>query len=328
MRAILVEPSGSDVTLTLGEAPPPVLGPADVRIRVRATAVNRADLLQARGLYPPPPGASAILGLECAGEVLEIGPQAQGFARGQRVMALLAGGGYAEEVTVHGGSVLPVPDAMSDEEAGAFPEVFFTASSNLFLPGLGGLRPGERALVHGGGGGVGTAAIQLLREAGHAAYVTVGSDEKARRCVELGATAAINYRTEDFAARVKDLTGGAGVHVVLDHIGARYLGANLASLAVGGRLVEIGLMGGAQGEINLGLLLVKRLAVIGSTLRSRSVEEKAAIVRDFHARFGTALAAGRLRPVVDAVLPLAEAGRAHERMQASAHFGKIVLRVA
>ena len=327
MRAILVREPGDEAVLVLGDAPPPVLEPADVRIRVRATSVNRADLLQRQGLYPPPPGASPILGLECAGEVIEIGPQAAGFHVGRRVMALLAGGGYAEEVCVHHGSVLPVPDAMSDEEAGAFPEVFLTAFSNLFLPGLGALGPRETALVHGGGGGVGTAAVLLLREAGHRCWVTVGSPEKARRCVELGATAAIDYRREDFAARIAALTDGRGVDVILDHIGAKYSEQNLASLAVGGRLVEIGLMGGVQAEVNLGVLLARRLAIIGSTLRGRSVEEKAAIVRGFRERFGHSLAAGRLRPVIDRIMPLADAAEAHRLMKSSTHFGKIVLRI-
>ena len=327
MRAILVREPGDESALQLGDAPAPTLGPADVRIRVRATAVNRADLLQRQGMYPPPPGASPILGLECAGEVAEVGSQARGVRAGRRVMALLAGGGYAEEVCVHHGSVLPVPDGMSDEEAGAFPEVFFTAFSNLFMPGLGALRAGETALVHGGGGGVGTAAITLLREEGHRCFVTVGSADKAARCVALGATAAIDYRCEDFAARIGDLTEGRGVDVILDHIGARYLGQNLSSLAVGGRLVEIGVMGGAQAELNLGLMLLRRLSVIGSTLRSRSVEEKAAIVRAFRDRFGHSLVAGRLRPVIYRVLPLAEAAEAHRLMKSGAHFGKIVLRV-
>src|SRR6184192_3714765 len=227
MRAIVIREPGDESVLQMGEAPSPVLGPADLRIRVRATAVNRADLLQRQGLYPPPPGASPILGLECAGELIEVGPAAHGLAPGQRVMALLAGGGYAEEAVVHHGSVLPVPDGMTDEEAGGFPEVFLTAFSNLFMPRLGHLAPGETALVHGGGGGVGTAAIRLLREAGHRVIVTAGSEAKCRRCLELGATAAIDYRTEDFAARARELTGG-GVDVILDHIGARYLAANLA----------------------------------------------------------------------------------------------------
>ncbi len=327
MRAILVREPGDETVLGIGDAPRPPLGPADVRIRVRATSVNRADLLQRQGLYPPPPGASPILGLECAGEVSERGPDVQRFALGQRVMALLPGGGYAEEAVVHHGSVMAVPDAMSDEEAGAFPEVFLTAFSNLFLPGLGALAPGERALVHGGGGGVGTAAIALAREAGQAIFVTAGSDDKCRRCLTLGATAAINYRTEDFAERVAALTGGRGVEVIVDHIGARYLGQNLKALALGGRLVEIGLMGGATAEVNLGVLLVRRLAVIGSTLRGRAVLEKATLVEAFGHRFGAALDAGRLRPVIHVVLPLAEAATAHRMVAAGEHFGKVVLRL-
>ena len=327
MRAIVIrEPGGEDV-LVPGDVPAPALGSADVRIRVTATAVNRADLLQRQGFYPPPPGASDVLGLECAGTVAELGPEAHGFRIGDRVMALLAGGGYAEEVTVHHGSVLPVPDTMRDEEAGAFPEVFLTAYSNVFMDGLGALRPREAVLVHGGGGGVGTATIMLCREAGHPCFVTVGSDDKARRCEALGATAAINYKTEAFDERVKALTDGTGVGVVLDHIGAKYLTKNLASLAIGGRLVEIGLMGGAQSEINLALLLARRLAVIGSTLRTRSVEEKTAIVRGLRDRFGHSLAAGRLKPAIHAVLPLERAADAHRMMKASEHFGKIVLTV-
>ena len=327
MRAILVRESGGEDVLTLGEVPAPTLGPADVRIRVTATAVNRADLMQRQGFYPPPPGASEILGLECAGTIAEIGPEARGFKPGDRVMALLPGGGYAEEATVHYGSVLRVPDTMSDEEAGAFPEVFLTAFSNLFMPGLGALRPREAALVHGGGGGVGTAAIMLCGESGHPCFVTVGSDDKARRCEALGATAAINYKTDDFVERVKARTDGTGVGVVLDHIGAKYLAKNLEALAIGGRLVEIGLMGGAQHELNLGLLLIRRLSIIGSTLRTRSVEEKAAIVSALRDRFGHSLAAGRLKPVIHGVLPLERAADAHRSMKASEHFGKIVLKV-
>jgi putative PIG3 family NAD(P)H quinone oxidoreductase len=328
MHAIVVTSPGGEDKLAYAEVPAPALGPADVRIRVRATAVNRADLLQRQGFYPPPPGASELLGLECAGEVIEVGAEVPDVRRGARVMALLPGGGYAEEAVVHHGAVLPVPADMSDEEAGAFVEVFLTAYSNVFMPGLGALGPGESVLVHGGGGGVGTAAIALLREVGQPCYVTVGSAEKARRCVALGATAAIDYTHEDFAARIRALTGDRGVDVVLDHIGAPYLAQNLAALVGGGRLVEIGLMGGAKAEVNLGVLLVRRLAVIGSTLRGRAVEEKAAIVQGFLGRFGAALAAGRLKPVIHTVLPLAEAAEAHRLMKRSEHFGKIVLRVA
>jgi tumor protein p53-inducible protein 3 len=327
MRAVVMREPGNEDVLTIGDVPAPTLGPSDVRIRVTAAAVNRADLLQRQGLYPPPPGASEVLGLECAGEVVERGAEVRDLDVGMRVMALLSGGGYAEEVTVDHGSVMPVPDALTDEEAAAVPEVFFTAFSNLFMPGLGALRAGERVLIHGGGGGVGTASIAMLRESGNPCYVTVGSADKARRCEALGAVAAIDYTAGDFADAILAHTGGRGVDVVLDHVGAAYLAQNLRVLAVGGRLVVIGMMGGAQAELNLARLLVRRQSVIGSTLRSRPVAEKAAIVRAFRDRFGAALEAGRLRPVVDTVLPLADAAEAHRRMQASAHFGKIVLRV-
>ena len=328
MRAILIREPGDEGVLVLGEAPSPPLGAADLRIRVKAAGVNRADLLQRQGLYPPPPGASPILGMECAGEVAEIGPEARGFSLGQRVMALLPGGGYAEEAVVHHACVLPAPAAMSDDEAGGFPEVFLTAFSNLFMPGLGALAASESALVHGGGGGVGTAAIILLRQAGNPSFITAGSDEKCRKCLELGATAAINYRSEDFAARARELTADRGVDVVLDHIGAAYLAKNLAALSTGGRLVLIGLMGGAHAEVNLAQLLMRRLAVIGSTLRGRSIPDKARIVDGFCQRFGDALAGHRLPVPIHRVLPLAQAAEAHRLMQSSEHFGKIVLRVA
>jgi tumor protein p53-inducible protein 3 len=327
MRAVLIREPGAEDVLALGDVPSPALGPAEIRIRVRATAVNRADLLQRQGLYPPPRGASDILGLECAGEIIEVGSDVPAYRVGERVMALLAGGGYAEEAVVHHGSVIPVPDDMTDEEAGAFPEVFLTAFSNLYMPHLGAIAPGERALVHGGGGGVGTAAIALLRCSHNPCFVTVGSEDKGRRCVELGAGAAINYHAEDFSARARELSDNHGVDVILDHIGAKYLQANLAALAPGGRLIEIGLMGGARGEINLADLLLRRLAVIGSTLRSRPLTEKTAIVTSFQKRFMGALIKGHLRPVIDTTFPLAAAADAHRLMQSSRHFGKIVLRV-
>lgn len=326
MRAILIERPGDETVLKPGEAEAPPLGPGELRIRVAATAVNRADLLQRQGLYPPPPGASPILGLECAGTVTEIGAGVAGWAIGDRVMALLAGGGYAEEVVVHAGSALRVPDRLSLEEAAAVPEVFLTAYLNLFE--LGALPDGGTALVHGGGSGVGTAAIQLVKAAGGRILVTAGSDEKCAQCAELGADLAINYRTERFAERVREATGGRGADVVLDSIGAPYLEGNLAALATGGRLVLIGLMGGAKAEINLAALLARRVSVIGSTLRARPVEEKAAIVAGFERRFGADLAAGRIRPIVDRVLPLDRAADAHRAMKASEHFGKIVLRVS
>jgi putative PIG3 family NAD(P)H quinone oxidoreductase len=324
MKAVVFDKPGDESVLYVGEVDPPALGPDDLRIRVAGAGVNRADLLQRRGMYPPPPGASPLLGLECAGEVIEVGANVRGWKPGERAMALLAGGGYAEQVVVDTGSALPVPKALSDVEAAALPEVYLTVFLNVFqlgaLPAAGG-----RLLVHGGGSGIGTAAIQLGKLAGAQVIVTAGSDEKCARCRALGADVAVNYRTEKFLDAVRAATGGAGVDVVLDSIGAPYLGDNLASLALGGRLVLIGLMGGAQAEINLGALLVRRLSLIGSTLRTRSLAEKASLVTAFRARFGAELEAGRIRPVVDRVLPFAQAGDAHRLLQASDHFGKVVL---
>ncbi len=324
MRAVIVDRPGGEDVMRLGEAPEPAMGPQEVRIRVRSTSVNRADLLQRRGFYPPPPGASEILGLECAGEIAEVGSEVPpGLAVGDRVMALLAGGGYAEQAVVHHGSVMRVPPSLDLVAAGGFAEVYLTAYLNLFR--IGGAQAGATVLVHGGGSGVGTAAIQLCREAEVRCLVTAGSEERCRRCVELGAAAAIQYRTEDFAARVREITGGAGVAVVLDCVGGPYLEANLASLAVGGRLVVIGLTGGASGTLNLGAVLTRRLELIGSTLRSRPSSEKAAIVAGFVERFGAALEAGRLRVVVDRVLPIERVAEAHRAVAAGEHLGKVVL---
>jgi putative PIG3 family NAD(P)H quinone oxidoreductase len=326
VRAIVFDQPGDESVLHIADVPRPELAADQLRIRVHATAVNRADLLQRQGLYPPPPGASPVLGLECAGEVIDVGSAVGGWRPGERAMALLAGGGYAEEAVVHAGSAMRVPAALSFDEAGALPEVFLTAFLNIFL--LGQPPSGGSVLVHGGGSGVGTAAISLCNLARLRVLVTAGSEEKCQRCLEHGADAAINYREGDFAPRVREATAGKGVNVVLDSIGGRYLAGNLASLAVEGRLVIIGLMGGARAEIDLAATLVRRLHVIGSTLRARSVEDKAAIASAFLERFGSALEAGRLRPVVDRVLPLEQAAEAHRLMLASEHFGKIVLRVA
>jgi putative PIG3 family NAD(P)H quinone oxidoreductase len=325
MKAVLIDRPGDETVLRIGEAPEPAIGPGELRLRVAATAVNRADLLQRQGMYPPPPGASSILGLECAGTVVEIGAGVTGWKPGDRAMALLAGGGYAEQVVVHAGSALRVAERLSLEEAAAIPEVFLTAFLNLFE--VGGLCAGGRALVHGGGSGVGTASIQLVKAAGAHILITAGSEDKCARCLELGADVAIDYRKENFSERVRQETGGRGVDVVLDSIGAQYFEGNLASLATGGRLVLIGLMGGAKVEANLAVLLARRLHVIGSTLRARPVEEKAAIVAAFERRFGADLDAGRVRPVVDRVLPLEQVAEAHRSMKASEHFGKIVLKV-
>jgi putative PIG3 family NAD(P)H quinone oxidoreductase len=325
MHAIQVVGEGKDAVLVLGEAPRPELRAGELRIAVAATAVNRADLMQRRGLYPPPPGASPILGLECSGVVSELAPGVTGFARGERVMALLAGGGYAEEACVDAGSVMSVPKGMPLVEAAGMPEVFLTCHLNLFQ--LAAVPSGGWALVHGGGSGIGTAAIQMLKVAGVHAIVTAGSAEKCARCVELGADAALDYTKGEFAAAVLEKTAGAGVDVALDSIGAPYLAQHLTCLKVGGRLVLIGLMGGARAELNLGFVVAKRLSIIGSTLRTRPIAEKAEIVRGFRAKFGAALDAGKLRAIVDQVLPLAEAQRAHEGVEASTHFGKVILRV-
>jgi putative PIG3 family NAD(P)H quinone oxidoreductase len=325
MKAICFEQPGAEDVLTIREVASPRLGPEDLRIRVRAAAVNRGDLLQRQGFYPPPPGASPILGLECAGEVTEVGQAVAGWQTGERAMALLAGGGYAQEAVVHYGSAMRVPAGWTDEEAGAFPEVFLTAFVNLFV--LGEITRGGTALVHGGGSGVGTAAILLLREAGARCLVTAGSDERCQRCRALGADVAINYHAGDFAPQVREATGTRGVDVVLDCIGANYLAANLECLATDGRLVIIGLIGGFQAEINLSALLLRRLRVIGSTLRTRTAAQKAEIVSEFLRRFGAALDSGRLKPVIDRVLPLEQAAEAHRVVQSGVHFGKVVLRV-
>ena len=289
-----------------------------MRIRVRATAVNRADLLQREGHYPPPPGASPILGLECAGEVIEVGAEVSGWKIGERAMALLPGGGYAEEAVVHYGSAMRVPDALSDEEAGALPEVFLTAFLNVFE--LARAKAEETLLVHGGGSGVGTAATTLAKLAGMRVIVTAGSKEKCDRCLAHGADVAINYREEDFVERAR------GANVILDHIGARYLARDLQALAVGGRIIFIGSMGGqAKGEIDVGQLIHRRQQIIGSALRARPKEEKAAIVASFLARFGDDLRAGRIRPAIDRVYPLEQAAEAHRRMESNENLGKIVL---
>ena len=326
MRAVLVDREGADNSLRIGEIEAPVLTGDDLLIRVRATAVNRADLLQRRGLYPPPPGASSILGLECVGEVVQAGANVVGWEQGARAMALLTGGGYAEEVVVDAGSAMPVPNVLSDDEAGAFPETFLTAYLNIFI--LGEPPANGVVLVHGGGSGVGTAATTLCKEAGLTVLVTAGSEEKCRRCREHGADAAFNYREGDFTPFVIEATRGQGADVLLDCVGGRYLASNIASLAPKGRLVVIGLLGGSRGEIDLAPLLLKRLRVIGSTLRGCSPQEKAQIVRAFLGRFGDALREGRLRPAIDRVLPIDRVDEAHRLVQDSAHFGKVVLRMS
>jgi putative PIG3 family NAD(P)H quinone oxidoreductase len=320
MRAILIDQPGGPDVLHVGDVQSPVLGPRDIRIAVHATAVNRADLLQREGHYPPPIGASPILGLECAGVVVEAGARTTGWSPGERVMALLAGGGYAEEVVADTGSVMRIPPALSFDEAGAIPEAFLTAFSNIFM--LARAKRGESILIHGGGSGVGTAATTLCKLAGMRVIVTAGSEVKCRRCLEHGADVAINYRNEDFVEKAR------GVDIVLDHLGASYLPRDLEALAVGGRIVIIGTMGGERvAEVDVAKLLGRRQQITGSTLRGRSLDEKAAFVSAFVVRFGDDLEAGRIRPVIDSVLPLEQAPLAHRRMASGENFGKIVLRV-
>ncbi|MBI4916082.1 MAG: NAD(P)H-quinone oxidoreductase [Acidobacteria bacterium] len=325
MRAVIFDRPGDELVLRLADVPSPEVRPGELLLRVAATALNRADLLQRQGKYPPPPGESDILGLECAGEVVEVGPGVDGWRRGDRAMALLAGGGYAEEVAVPAPCAMPVPARLSLVQAAAVPEAFLTVHLTVFR--LAALSPGGTALIHGGGSGIGTAAIQMVKATGGRVIVTAGTPAKCRRCIELGADRAVDYRTEDFCAAALEATDGRGVDVVLDSIGAPYLERNLAALAVGGRLVLIALMGGAKVEADLATLMKRRLSLIGSTLRARPVHEKAELVASFGERFLPMLADGRLRPVIDRVLPIERVAEAHRAMAASEHFGKIVLTV-
>lgn len=325
MKAIVITEPGGPEKLELQEVPD--LKPADnqVLIDVRATALNRADLLQRRGLYPPPPGESEILGLECAGVVQELGKGASAVKVGDRVMALLPGGGYAEQVVVSDRMAIPIPENLSFEEAAAIPEAFLTAREALFT--LGQLEPGHTVLIHAAAGGVGSAAVQLARLHGATVLATVGSAQKAERARELGAHRAINYRDEDFAEIAKRETKGKGVELVLDFVGGSYWDKHASCLAVGGRCVVIGVMGGPMAQVNLALLLMKRQQILGLVMRSRPVSEKIVMTQRFIRESLPLFAEQRLLPIVDCVIPLAEAARAHERMEANENVGKIVLSV-
>jgi putative PIG3 family NAD(P)H quinone oxidoreductase len=326
MKAVIIEKPGDESVLKIGEVPDPKAGPGQLLIRVKYAGLNRADLMQRQGYYPPPPGASEILGMECAGEVAALGAGVSGWRVGERAMALLAGGGYAELAAVDSGSAMKIPAAMSDEEAAAFPEVFITAFLNIFM--LAEAKSGDSVLVHGGGSGVGTASILLCKEAGVRSIVTAGNDTKCEQCLKLGADVAINYNAGPFPAAVRSATNERGADVILDSIGAAYLAPNLEALAHSGRLVLIGLMKGARAEIDLTVVLRRHLKVMGSTLRTRPEKEKAQIIAALLARFGAALEAGRLRPPIYKVVPMANVADAHRMMAASEHFGKIVLRIA
>ena len=323
--AVITEPGGPEV-LKIMEVDDPIPGPEDVLIDVKATALNRADMLQRQGGYPAPPGSpSDIPGLEFAGIVLEAGDRVMGMAEGDRVFGLLGGGGYASRTVTHHRMAIPIPDGWDFVQAAATPEVFFTAYDALF--NRGNLQMGERVLVHAAGSGVGTAAIQLAHHAGAFVFGTAGSAKKLAGAAELGLDVGINYHDQDFAAVVKEHTAGAGVDVLIDFIGGPYWDQNIASMAILGRLVEVGLMGGGRVEVDLGQLMAKRLQVTGTGLRSRSIEEKLAVTAQFKRHVLPHLASGSMKPVVDRTFPLEEAAEAHRYMETNANFGKIVLTI-
>jgi NADPH2:quinone reductase len=324
MTYIATEGAGGPEVLSPATGPLPSPKPDEVLIRVQAAGVNRPDVAQRQGVYPPPPGASPILGLEVAGEVVAKGTEVRGLTVGKRVAALANGGGYAEYCAAPATQCLPWPTAYDAVRAAALPETFFTVWANLFQ--LGRLTRGERTLIHGGTSGIGVTAIQLAREFGADAYATAGTDEKCAACLRLGATAAINYRTQEFDREIKRLTDGSGVHAVLDMIGAAYLARNLRCLATDGRLVLIAFLGGSKVEhLDLTPVLTRRLTITGSTMRPRTTAQKGAIATELRERVWPALDAGRCAPVIHAVFPLAQAPEAHRLMESGAHIGKIVL---
>lgn len=323
MKAIVVHRGEGVPELVWEEVEDVEYGDEEVLVDVKASAVNRADLSQAQGNYPPPPGVTDILGLEMAGEVAAVGEKVRGWQIGDRVCALLAGGGYAERVAVHQDMLMRLPEGWSFAEGAAVPEVWLTAFVNLFIEG--GLEAGETVLIHAGGSGVGTAAIQLAREAGTTSFTTAGAERKLETCRKLGAALAVNYKEEDFLERVMEATDGEGVDLILDPVGADYLERNLQALKANGRLVQIGLLSGAKVEMNLGLVLGKSLRVIGSRLRPRSLEEKITITRGFQSRFWALMEDGTIAPVIDTVFPLPEAQKAHQYVRENRNTGKVIL---
>jgi putative PIG3 family NAD(P)H quinone oxidoreductase len=323
MQVIDVPQPGGPEALVLVERPVPQPAPGEVLIEVAAAGLNRADILQRRGLYPTPPGAPSHPGLEVAGTVAGIGAEVTEFKVGDAVCALLQGGGYAEYCCVDAGQVLPIPGSLDMIEAASLPEAMFTVWSNVF--GFGRLQPGEALLVHGGSSGIGVAAIQLAAALGHTVFATAGSADKCRFCESLGARRAIDYKSEDFVAAIARETGGRGVDVVFDMVGGSYVPRNLQVLATEGRLVIIATQGGVKGEIDVLRIMLQRLVITGSTLRPRSVDFKRAIRDQLREKVWPLLAAGRVRPIVDSVFALAEASKAHARMESSEHKGKIIL---
>jgi putative PIG3 family NAD(P)H quinone oxidoreductase len=323
MRAVIASGSGGPEVLSIVERPDPVPGPGEVVLDVAAAGLNRADLLQRRGFYPPPPGASDVLGMECSGTVSAVGPDVDGWSVGDRACALLAAGGYASRVVVPAGQVMPVPDGVDLITAAALPEVACTVWSNVFM--IAGLKPDETILVHGGAGGIGTMAIQLASQLGARVLTTAGTPEKLALCSSLGADVTINYRDEDFVEVTREATDGHGADVILDNMGAKYLARNLDALAVEGRLVVIGMQGGSKAELDLAILLRKRGAVIATSLRARPTEGKCAICAAVAEHVWPLVAEGRVRPIVERTLPLDEVRAAHELMESGEHTGKILL---
>jgi putative PIG3 family NAD(P)H quinone oxidoreductase len=323
MKAITIPEFGGPDALVLADVDTPQPRAGELLVRVAAAGVNRADLLQRQGHYSPPPGESDVPGLEVSGTVDALGDGVEGWAVGDQVCALLAGGGYAELVRVPAAQVLPVPDGVPLVDAAALPEVVCTVWSNVFLTAK--LQPGEVLLVHGGSSGIGTMAIQLAREVGAHVAVTAGSAEKLDACRELGAEVLVNYRDEDFVERVRAATGGRGADVVLDNMGAAYLSRNVEVLATNGRLVIIGLQGGRRAELDIGALLAKRAAVVATSLRARPAAEKATLVAAVREHVWPLVASGRVRPVVQSRHSLADAAQAHRELEASGHIGKVLL---
>jgi len=324
MKHIEMAGAGAPEVMRVATGPLPAPKPDEVLIRVLAAGVNRPDIAQRQGSYTPPPGASPILGLEVAGEVVAAGAEAKEWAIGDRVCALTNGGGYAEYCTAPALQCLPWPKGYDAIRAAALPETFFTVWANLFQAGR--LRGGEKALIHGGSSGIGVTAIQLAHEFGATVYATAGSDEKCAACVRFGCDAAINYRTEDFAARIKELTGGRGVNVILDMVGGPYATANIRSLGMDGRLVLIAFLGGSKVEnFDLVQIMVRRLTITGSTMRLRTTAQKGQIAAELLTKVWPVLDAGRCAPVVHATFPLGQVVEAHQLMESSQHIGKIML---
>ncbi|NUS27717.1 MAG: NAD(P)H-quinone oxidoreductase [Streptomyces sp.] len=323
MRAITIPEPGGPEALVWSEVPDPVPGEGEVLVEVVASAVNRADILQRQGFYDPPPGASPYPGLECSGRVAAVGTGVSGWAVGDEVCALLAGGGYAEKVVVPAGQLLPVPKGLDLREAAALPEVTCTVWSNVFM--VSHLRPGETLLVHGGSSGIGTMAIQLAKAVGAKVAVTAGTRAKLDRCAELGADILVNYKEQDFVEEIRKATDGAGADVILDNMGAKYLDRNVRALAVNGRLAIIGMQGGIKGELNIAMLLAKRGAVSATSLRARPLSEKTSIVAAVREHVWPLLDGGHVRPVVDRQIPMSDAAEAHRVVEESGHVGKVLL---